>query len=116
VIAAHLPDRPVRPLVKHGGMFTLGDPVRRTAAVVATRLLDGGVLRVAATGPTADPGTPWRIALIAPDGAVTGLGEHVGDGNGDLLVDLPARDLCPAGHRVRVHRDGAEPGHAVIAG
>jgi flavin reductase (DIM6/NTAB) family NADH-FMN oxidoreductase RutF len=116
VVAAHLPDRPVRPLVKHGGMFTLGGPVRRTAAVVATRLLDGGILRVAATGPAADPSAAWRITVLAPDGAVTDLGEHPGDRNGDLLVELPVRDLRPAGHRVRATRAGAEPGHAVIAG
>jgi flavin reductase (DIM6/NTAB) family NADH-FMN oxidoreductase RutF len=116
VMAAHLPDRPVRPLVKHGGMHTLGDPVQRTAAVVATRVLDGGVLRVAATGPATDQPTPWRIALVAPDGEVTGLGEYLGDRYGDLLVDLPLPGLHTAGSRVRVQRDGAKAGYAVIDG
>jgi flavin reductase (DIM6/NTAB) family NADH-FMN oxidoreductase RutF len=115
VVAAHLPDRSNRPLVKHGGMYTLGEAVQRTAVVTATRLLTAGALRVAATGPPTESPAPWRISLVAADGEATDLGEHAGDQYGDLLVDLPLPTTCPAGYRIRVERDGAKPGYAVIA-
>jgi flavin reductase (DIM6/NTAB) family NADH-FMN oxidoreductase RutF len=111
VVAAHEPDRPRRPLVKHGAMYTLGAPVERTAAVTATRV-DAGRLRVAATG----PGTgPWRLDLVGPDGTTTGLGQHQPDRFGDLLVAVPLTEPVAPGARLRVERDGAKPGYAVVA-
>jgi flavin reductase (DIM6/NTAB) family NADH-FMN oxidoreductase RutF len=111
VVAAHESAWPRRPLVKHGAMHALGAPIQRTAAVTATRRLGGG-LRVAATGPGSGP---WRIDLVEPDGTTTGLGHHDPDRLGDLLVDLPLPGPVRPGTRLRVERDGAKPGHAVIA-
>lgn len=114
VRAAHLPDRPVRPLVKHGGMYHLGDAVRHTTVVTATRMLPGG-LRVAATGPAADPAAPWRLSLVGDDGDVVPVGEFPPDGHGGLLAEVALPAGCAAARvRVRVERDGAQAGHAVI--
>ncbi|GGM24092.1 MULTISPECIES: flavin reductase family protein [Micromonospora] len=121
VVAAHLPEQPVRPLVKHGAMYALGDPVRRTRILTATRLLPDGTLRVAATGPAVPAGsTPqWRISLLAPDGALTRLGRYPADRHGDLLVEVALPDTAlpatgPVGLRVRVERDGAQAGEATV--
>lgn len=122
VVAAHVPDRPPRPLVKHGGMHTLGGPARRSAVVAAAELRQDGALRVAATCPDHDGPARWRVRLvdIGGDGATVPLGSHRSARHGDLLVDLalPAglagRSLD--GHRVVVERDGAEPGSSRISG
>lgn len=50
VVPAHLPEDPPRPLVKHGAMYGLGEPVLPTAIVAAAQLLPGRLMRVAATG------------------------------------------------------------------
>jgi flavin reductase (DIM6/NTAB) family NADH-FMN oxidoreductase RutF len=118
VVAAHLPEGSPRPLVKHGAMYGLGEPVRRAAVAATAQLLPGGVLRVAATGPAGDGDARWRIGLVSEDGAVEPLGEHASTAHGDVLVDLPVPSRPalerPAGGRVVVERDGAKPGYARI--
>ncbi|MGW8700309.1 flavin reductase family protein [Streptomyces eurythermus] len=114
VVAAHLPETARRPLVKHGPMHTLGEPVQRTAVAAAAQVLPDGTLRVAATGPAAPGADVWRVSLVYADGTRTDLGEHPSAEYGDFLVDLPLpRDLPPAaGMRVVVEREGAKPGFA----
>lgn len=114
VVAAHLPGTDRRPLVKHGPMHTLGEPVQRTAVAAAAQMLPEGTLRVAATGPAARSADVWRVSLVSADGTRTDLGEHPSAEYGDFLVDLPLpRDLpAVAGTRVIVERDGAKPGFA----
>jgi flavin reductase (DIM6/NTAB) family NADH-FMN oxidoreductase RutF len=118
VVAAHVPRTAPRPLIKHGSMYTLGEPVRRTGVVVAASLLPDGTLRVGATAPAASDG-PWRITLSTGDGRDLPLGEHTSAEFGELLVDvalpvtLTASDLAAC--RVRVDRAGARAGHAAIA-
>ncbi|MFF8675003.1 flavin reductase family protein [Streptomyces sp. NPDC015242] len=118
VVAAHLPETAGRPLVKHGPMHALGEPVRRTAVVAAAQILPGGTLRVAATGPAAPGADLWRVSLVGTDGTRVDLGEHPSAEYGDFLVDLPLpRDVPPlAGARVMVEREGAKPGFARLAG
>ncbi|MGI3224317.1 flavin reductase family protein [Streptomyces sp. GTA36] len=120
VIAAHLSHRVPRPLVKHGAMHALGDPVERTAVVAAAQLLPGRVLRVAATGPGSDAGALWRVSLLAADSEVTELGEHPSTPSGDLLLDLPLPAHLPADRlracRVKVERNGAKAGYAGLDG
>ncbi len=122
VVAAHLPERPPRPLVKHGAMHTLGEPVRRTGIVASAELRhgDGDVLRVAATGPAADGPGVWRVTLLDTVGTPTPLGSHPSTRYDDLLVDIPLpvgieRHRLP-GHRVLVERAGAQPGRTRISG
>ncbi|MFC9425496.1 flavin reductase family protein [Streptomyces sp. NPDC056987] len=136
VVAAHLPTNAPRdaggpggtprPLVKHGAMHTLGDPVRRTAAVATAQLLPDGLLRIAATGPPATGRSAgearWRVTLLTADGGSVPLGEHPPAAYGDFLVDLPVpvSHRLPAerlrGCRVLVERDGAKAGYADITG
>ncbi|MFI6701050.1 flavin reductase family protein [Streptomyces sp. NPDC050509] len=137
VVAAHLPGNapagasaPLsapRPLVKHGPMHALGEPVRRTAIVAAAQLLPDGLLRIAATGPAATgrgaaDDARWRVTLLTADGGTVPLGEHPPAAYGDFLVDLPVpvSHRLPAerlhGCRVRVERDGAKAGHTDITG
>ncbi|MFE7032841.1 flavin reductase family protein [Streptomyces sp. NPDC057621] len=119
VVTAHLPERPARPLVKHGAMHTLGAPARRSAVVTAAERTRGDRIRVAATCPDQDTSVPWRISLLDADGVPTPLGTHHSTSRGDLLVDvvlpagLGARDLH--GHRVVVERAGAESGSTRIS-
>jgi flavin reductase (DIM6/NTAB) family NADH-FMN oxidoreductase RutF len=118
VVAAHLPVGSPRPLVKHGAMYGLGEPVRPTAIVATAQLLPGGVLRVAATGPAGGGDARWRVGLVSADGVVEPLGEHPSTAHGDMLVDLrvPARPAPGRldGRRVVVERDGAKAGYARI--
>ncbi|MFJ1749074.1 flavin reductase family protein [Streptomyces sp. NPDC088116] len=120
VVAAHLPAHPPRPLVKHGAMHTLGAPVRRTAVVATARSLPGGLLRIAATGPVGAEDGRWRVSLLTAGGVTEPLGDHPTGVYGDFLVDLPVPDHLPVerlgGCRVRVERDGADPGYAEITG
>ncbi|MFS8198521.1 flavin reductase family protein [Streptomyces sp. CWNU-52B] len=130
VVAAHVPDRPPlssspslslpRPLVKHGAMHTLGEPVRRTAVVAAAELRPGDLLRVAATGPALDGPQEWRVGLLDADGTPTPLGTFPSNRYDDLLVDVPlppglATHRLPD-HRVVVEREGAKPGFTAISG
>ncbi|MGW0711847.1 flavin reductase family protein [Streptomyces sp. NPDC002643] len=117
VVAVHLPEENRRPLVKHGGMHALGEPLRRTAVVATAQLVEDEVLRVAATGPAADgadEADEWRISLLTPDGETVDLGRHPSAEYGDFLVDLPL-PVDPArltGGRIKVERPGARPGYA----
>lgn len=114
VVAAHLPAHPVRPLVKHDRMYALGEAVQRTAIVAAAQLMPSGALRVAATGPVSD--ADWQITLLTPSGDAVDLGTYGSTRYGDLRVDLPVPGPVVAGTRVRVERDHAKPGHAVVSG
>ncbi|MGA4986333.1 flavin reductase family protein [Streptomyces cellulosae] len=116
VVAAHLPDEAPRPLVKHGGMHTLGAPVRRTDVVAAAQLRPDGALRVAATGPAFAVGAPWRITLRPADGPPVPLGDHPPTPHGDLLADLPLPpSVSPHGLGVLVERGAAAPGTATVS-
>jgi hypothetical protein len=109
VVAVHLPAADRRPLVKHGPMHSLGEPVRRTAVVATAQLLDAGTLRVAATGPEAQGADVWRVHLLHTDGTRVDLGEHPSHEYGDFLVDLPLpEDLGSAAD--------ARPGFARLLG
>ncbi|MFF2142924.1 flavin reductase family protein [Kitasatospora sp. NPDC058190] len=116
VVAAHVPKTKRSPLVKHGPMHALGPQIRRTAVVAAAQFVAEDVLRVAATGPSADP-DQWRITLLGQDGQEVDLGTHPAAEYGDLLVDLPLPASVPtsADARVRVERAGAKPGYARLA-
>ncbi|MGW7658964.1 flavin reductase family protein [Streptomyces sp. NPDC054756] len=119
VVAAHLPDDPARPLVKHGGMHTLGAPAPRTAVVAAAQLRPDGTLRVAATGPATETAPLWQVTLQPPDGPPIPLGSHAPSPHGDLLTDIPLppetdRSLLPA-HHVLVARGRATPGRAAVS-
>lgn len=125
VVAAHVSDPPLGPLVKHGAMHLLGAPAERTEIVVSAQLLPGGeALRVAATSPSAVSGS-WRMSLLTDDGEETPLhlpppepGEHDGPTGGDLLADVPLPAHLPADrlhvHLLRAERDGAKPGYASV--
>jgi flavin reductase (DIM6/NTAB) family NADH-FMN oxidoreductase RutF len=121
-LAVHAdPSRLSQPLVKHGAMHALGEPLTGQAAVAAAELSqsDGQELRVAATGPGAADGTPWRVSLVGPAGAELFLGEASPNQYGDLLASfrLPgaaARWNLPES-AVRVERDGLDPGWAAIS-
>jgi flavin reductase (DIM6/NTAB) family NADH-FMN oxidoreductase RutF len=119
VVAAHVPDAASRPLVKHGAVYSLGDPLRRTAIVTAAQLLLGGVLRVVATSPATADG-PWRVCLLSADGDPRSLGEYPTGDHEDFSVEVALPGDLAVGRlrdcRVRVERDGAKPGHASIAG
>ncbi len=116
VVAEHVPDRPRRPLVKHGAMYGLGDPLVRTAVVATAELRPGGVLRVAATAPAHDSTRTWRVTLLDTDGAPTPLGSHPSSAHGDLLVDIEPPCAVEQGYRVRVETQGAKPGFSAISG
>ncbi|HEX5741149.1 MAG TPA: flavin reductase family protein [Pilimelia sp.] len=88
VLAAHEPAQPVRPLVKHGGMYTLGCPAPRRAVLAAATLTARGVLRVAATAPPTARARAWSVTLRHPDGTAVDLGEHRGGEHGDLRADI----------------------------
>ncbi|MDH6221596.1 flavin reductase family protein [Streptomyces pseudovenezuelae] len=112
VSAVHVPDHSPRPLVKHGPLHALGMPVHRTAVVAGAQVLDGPVLRVAATGPDASEPPDWRVRLLVPGEPSVDLGMHPSGEYGDLLVDLPLPPAPLAGARIKVERTGAEPGYA----
>ncbi|WP_166028520.1 flavin reductase family protein [Streptomyces chilikensis] len=118
VVAVHLPDTDRRPLVKHGPMHSLGEPVRRTAVVATAQILADRTLRVAATGPAAQGADVWRVHLLTGDGTRLELGEHPSHEYGDFLVDLPLPDalLSAADARIMVEREGAKPGFARVLG
>ncbi|WP_221349407.1 flavin reductase family protein [Streptomyces beigongshangae] len=115
VVAAHLPDTPARPLVKHGPMHGLGPALRAGRVVVGVRRDPAGVLTVAATGP-GGTGDPWRVTLLPHEAGEIPLGAYPSTAYGDLRVRIPlppAVRLAPLDHaRVRVERDGAHPGFA----
>jgi flavin reductase (DIM6/NTAB) family NADH-FMN oxidoreductase RutF len=63
VFAAHRPNPRMRPLVKHGQMFTLGDPAPRRRVVASAQLdSERRVLRVVATA-ASDEDEPYGISL-----------------------------------------------------
>ncbi|WP_431924551.1 flavin reductase family protein [Micromonospora wenchangensis] len=114
VVAAHLPEQPVRPLVKHDGMYGLGAPVRGDAVTAAVRMLDDGWVRVVASAPPASP-AHWRVSLVDPAGAVVRLDEIAGERPGRLVVEVPLPVDRPPDARIRVEHGDARPGHAVLA-
>lgn len=119
VVAAHLPEHPRRPLVKHGPMHLLGDPVERTAVVASALLLPGRMLRVAATAPPGAGGR-WRMSLLSDDGEETPLAVESHPTGSDFLADLPLPEHMPADgigrYRLKAERDGAKAGFSSVTG
>jgi flavin reductase (DIM6/NTAB) family NADH-FMN oxidoreductase RutF len=118
VVQAHHPGEPRPPLVKHDGMYALGEPLRRTAVVTAAHWeKPGALLRLAASGP-ADAGEPYRVALRGPGGIVLDLGAFGPDEYGDLLVDVPVEvpgaDGSPGQWTVVVARHGLTDGLGTV--
>jgi flavin reductase (DIM6/NTAB) family NADH-FMN oxidoreductase RutF len=123
-MAAHI-ERDRRPLVKHGPMHALGEPVDKTAVVAAAQILGqpgaGGrmFLRVAAGGQSPEPGTLRRITLIGHNGDPMSLGEYPPDEYGDLMVDVELPRPVPSGVlsccRIRVECDGLKSGWARVS-
>jgi flavin reductase (DIM6/NTAB) family NADH-FMN oxidoreductase RutF len=123
-VAAHI-DSDRRPLVKHGPMYALGDPVEKTAVVAAAQALRqpgaGGplLLRVAAAGRSPEPRSLRRITLVGKNDDELPLGEYSADEYGDLLVDVDLPPLVPGGAlsscRIRVECDGLKPGWARVS-
>jgi flavin reductase (DIM6/NTAB) family NADH-FMN oxidoreductase RutF len=90
------------PLVKHGGMYHLGEPIVRDRIVAAAELVAGDGDRpevlVCATGPFAAAGADGAdVALVADDGRSWSLGRVALDEYGDVFAQaqLPA-DVDPA--------------------
>jgi flavin reductase (DIM6/NTAB) family NADH-FMN oxidoreductase RutF len=121
-VAVHREDD-LRPLIKHGPMYALGETLGRTAVVAAAHALrrpgDGPpVLRVAATGRSAQPGLPWRLTL-EHGGSELPLGEYMPDEHGDLMVDIDlpqsrtTHELSSC--RVRIECDDLKPGWARVS-
>jgi flavin reductase (DIM6/NTAB) family NADH-FMN oxidoreductase RutF len=121
VVAEHRPSVPAQPLVKHGGMYALGERLPYGRVVCAAQVLDpyAARLRVAATGGGADPGAPFRVSLVL-DGEVVVLGTVPAGEWGDVLVELDAPRGCPphrlVGAELLVERDGVRPGRTRIRG
>ncbi|PZF94452.1 actinorhodin polyketide dimerase [Micromonospora endophytica] len=117
VVAAHLPERPdsVRPLVKHGGMYQLGERAERREVAVVAQRGPAGTVRVGATSP-AKLTAPFRITLALADGGSIPLGEFAANRHGDLQIEVPlpaaVAGLRPGPVEVVVERDGARPGRA----
>ena len=110
------------PLVKHGGMYRLGEPICDDALAVAAELLDGyePALRVAASlqaGERQD--SPWTVSLVAPDGRRRLLGRIASNEYGDMLEDFPLPETWPGVPisvcRVLVERPDAKPGWASVS-
>jgi flavin reductase (DIM6/NTAB) family NADH-FMN oxidoreductase RutF len=119
IVAAHLPEEPRRPLVKHGGMYALGQPLDRKTVVTAAQIVDGAPLRIriAATGAGEDPAAPFRISVVDPRNGTLHLGDALPDEYGDLLTELAVPDP-PAWieqSEVIVERAGASPGRSRLA-
>lgn len=123
-LAVRLDDR-AEPLVKHGGMYRLGERVRSQAIAAAAELLvdEDGLpwVRVAASlqgGRNACD--PWHFSVVVPDGTRHVLGEVAGSDQASIIEDFPASHLWPdvtlPGCRVIVERAGTSAGTAAIAG
>ena len=122
VLAAHADDTRIdQPLVKHQAMHALGGPLLDRTAVAAAELRGTGEpeLRVAASGPLAAPGAPWRVTLVSDEEGPVPLGEARPNQAGDLLASfrLPeaARHWDLSRSRVCVEREGLDPGQARIS-
>lgn len=113
-VAAHVPESSsARPLVKHGGMFALGEPLRRQAVVAAAEITADRTLLVVATGPAADEDV-WRLSLTTQSGQTVDLGEHPSAEYGDFAAELPLPDGVAPGDMISVERAGAKTGTARV--
>lgn len=114
VLAAHRSEEESRPLIKRGRMATLGGWAQRSAVVAAAEVR-GGVLRVCATGP-GDPELEWTVSLTTRRGQAFDFGGHPSAQHGDFEVELaPPPELGDLqGARVRVGREEAQPGFAIV--
>jgi flavin reductase (DIM6/NTAB) family NADH-FMN oxidoreductase RutF len=108
------------PLVKHGAMYRLGEPVYDDRIAVAAELVDGTSLRVAAsiqTGERID--APWTVSLVSADGRRRALGEVASNEYGDMFAEFELAEPWPAvavsACSVLVERPDASPGWASVS-
>jgi flavin reductase (DIM6/NTAB) family NADH-FMN oxidoreductase RutF len=115
-------DASLEPLVKHGCMYRLGEPISDETMVVAAELVDDEppTIRVAASvqgGERLD--APWTVSLAAPDARRRVLGRVPSNEWGDLFEDLDLSDTwsdVPIDScRVVVERPDARPGWATLS-
>jgi flavin reductase (DIM6/NTAB) family NADH-FMN oxidoreductase RutF len=117
VVQAHWPEQPLSPLVKHDGMFALGEPLPHPAVVAAGQWVrPGASLRVAATG-RAPAGTPYGVVLHGPEDERHDLGRFPPNRYGDLLLTVPTPPVeATAGWTVVVSRRGLADGAGAVTG
>ncbi|WP_051462703.1 flavin reductase family protein [Haloglycomyces albus] len=113
VLQTHISTEPADPLVKHGRLRRLGGRAGG-ASVVAGAELRGRTLRVAAVSRVMSEPDHWEVGFRTSSGDVD-LGVFTSTAYGEMVVDLPAPEGIAPGDRVFVHRDGAEPGEAVVS-
>jgi flavin reductase (DIM6/NTAB) family NADH-FMN oxidoreductase RutF len=113
-LASHASPDCDRPLVKHGGMYSLGEPLTRIRIAASAQVTGGGAgtVRVAATG-QAPQAAPWRLTLVSDSGDIVPLGEFEPGPYDDLLADIEIPEMTSP-CRVLVERDGLKPGWARI--
>jgi len=110
------------PLVKHGSMYCLGEPILDDTMVVAAELVDDDppTIRVAASVQSGERlDAPWTVSLAAPDARRSVLGQIPSNDYGDLFedLDLPETwsDVPIDSCRVVVERPDARPGWATLS-
>jgi flavin reductase (DIM6/NTAB) family NADH-FMN oxidoreductase RutF len=122
-LAVHADDDACQdPLVKHGAMYRLGEPIFDDRIAAAAELVDGDppALRVAASlqaGERQD--APWTVRLVSRGGRDVVVGEVASNEYGDMFTELE----LPAGWspatvsacRVVVERPDARPGCATVS-
>jgi flavin reductase (DIM6/NTAB) family NADH-FMN oxidoreductase RutF len=110
------------PLVKHGAMYEVGEPIHDDRIAVAAELVDGGTptLRVAASiqvGERLD--APWTVSLVSPDGRRRALGEVSSNEYGDMFAEFELPEMWPvvavSACSVVVERPDASPGSASVS-
>ncbi len=110
-----------KPLVKHGGMYSLGAKLSPGVIVAAAEFLVGQNqrIRVAAAGHSPDESAVWRVLLTDGLGRSVLLGTAVPTVHGDLLASFAipesARTWNLSATEILVERDGLEPGRARIS-
>jgi flavin reductase (DIM6/NTAB) family NADH-FMN oxidoreductase RutF len=107
------------PLVKHGAMYRLGEPIYDDRIAVAAELVDGTV-RVAASVQTGERiDAPWTVSLVSEDGRRRALGEVASNEYGDMYAEFGLAEAWPAvavsACRVLVERPDASPGWASVS-
>ena len=109
-----------RPLVKHGRMHALGEPVlARQVVASARRSPDGTGIEVAATAQGA-PGRSgvWQVSARDQRSGRSWLLMEPEEIPGDLWAEIPVPDDFPTDGElaVVVERDGCAPGEALLRG
>jgi len=112
------------PLVKHGGMYRLGEPICDDAIAAAAEIVadDAGapVVRVAASVQAGErQGCSWRVSIVSPDRSRLLLGEAASNGYGDMMEEFSVSDLWPgvalSQCQIVVERADTRPGWAAIS-